>query len=100
MTTPNATNEPVITSYAKAPARRVTANGVTFAYRELGPTGGAPVVFFIHLAATLDNWDPRIIDPIAQHHHVIVFDNQGAGGSTGRVPDSVEAMSTPNSSAS
>ena len=24
-----------------------------------------PVVFFVHLAATLDNWDPRIIDPIA-----------------------------------
>lgn len=92
MSRSNTTNEPVITSYAKAPARSVTANGVTFAYRELGPTGGVPVVFFVHLAATLDNWDPRIIDPIAQHHHVIAFDNQGVGGSTGRVPDSVEAM--------
>ncbi len=92
MSTPSTANEPVITSYAKAPARSVTANGVTFAYRELGPTGGVPVVFFVHLAATLDNWDPRIIDPIARHHHVIAFDNRGVGGSTGRVPDSVEAM--------
>ena len=92
MSTPSTANEPVITSYAKAPARSVTANGVTFAYRELGPTGGVPVVFFVHLAATLDNWDPLIIDPIAQHHHVIAFDNRGVGGSTGRVPDSVEAM--------
>src|SRR5437764_3001569 len=89
----NATrNEPVITSYAKAPARTVTAGGVTYAYRELGPKGGIPVVFFVHLAATLDNWDPRIVDPIAKGRHVIAFDNRGVGASTGRVPDSVEAM--------
>ena len=35
--------DPVITSYAKAPARTVTAGGVTYAYRELGPKGGIPV---------------------------------------------------------
>jgi pimeloyl-ACP methyl ester carboxylesterase len=85
-------NEQVITSYAKAPARTVTAGGTTYAYRELGPKGGIPVVFFVHLAATLDNWDPRIIDPIAKGRHVIAFDNRGVGASTGRVPDSVEAM--------
>ena len=85
-------NDPVITSYAKAPARTITAGGVTYAYRELGPKGGIPVIFFVHLAATLDNWDPRIIDPIAREHHVITFDNRGVGASTGQVPDSIEAM--------
>jgi pimeloyl-ACP methyl ester carboxylesterase len=85
-------NDPVITSYAKAPARTITAGGVTYAYRELGPKDGIPVVFFVHLAATLDNWDPRIIDPIAKEHHVVAFDNRGVGASTGNVPDSVEAM--------
>ena len=70
-------DEPVITSYAKAPNRTVTASGTTFAYRELGPRGGIPVVFFGHLAATLDNGDPRIIDPIAKTRHVIAFDNVG-----------------------
>ncbi|TDO46799.1 pimeloyl-ACP methyl ester carboxylesterase [Kribbella sp. VKM Ac-2527] len=88
----NTQNEPVITSYAKAPARTVTAGGVTYGYRELGPKGGIPVVFFVHLAATLDNWDPRIIDPIAKGRHVIAFDQRGVGASTGQVPDSVEAM--------
>jgi pimeloyl-ACP methyl ester carboxylesterase len=83
---------PVITSYAKAPARTISAGGVTYAYRELGPKGGIPVIFFVHLAATLDNWDPRIIDPIAKNHHVITFDNRGVGASTGQVPDSIEAM--------
>ena len=82
----------LITSYKNAPTRVVTAGGVDFAYRELGPKGGVPVVFFVHLAATLDNWDPRIIDGIAARHHVITFDNRGVGASTGTVPDSVEAM--------
>jgi pimeloyl-ACP methyl ester carboxylesterase len=85
-------NEPVITSYANAPVRAVTAGGVTYSYRELGPKGGIPVVFFVHLGATMDYWDPRIVDPIAKNRHVITFDNRGVGASTGQVPDSVEAM--------
>ena len=85
-------NEGVITSYAQAPARTVTPGGVTYAYRELGPKGSIPVIFFVHLAATLDNWDPRIIDPIAKNRHVIAFDNRGVGASTGQVPATVEAM--------
>jgi pimeloyl-ACP methyl ester carboxylesterase len=85
-------DEPVVTSYAKAPSRRISAGGVSYAYRELGPKGGIPVIFFVHLAATLDNWDPRIIDTIAKNRHVITFDNQGVGASTGQVPDSIEAM--------
>lgn len=92
MSNTNTSHESVITSYAKAPARTITADGVTYAYRELGPKGGIPVVFFVHLAATLDNWDPRIVDPIAKDRHVITFDNRGVGASTGQVPDSVEAM--------
>ena len=92
MGTNDTPNEGVITSYAQAPARSVTAGGVTYAYRELGPRGGIPVIFFVHLAATLDNWDPRIVDPIARNRHVIAFDNRGVGASTGRVPDTVEAM--------
>jgi pimeloyl-ACP methyl ester carboxylesterase len=83
-------NEPVITSYAAAPARTVTTAGITYAYRELGPKGGIPVVFFVHLAATLDNWDPRIIDAIAKNRHVITFDQRGVGASTGQVPDTIE----------
>ena len=49
-------------------------------------------MFFVHLAATLDNWDPRIVDAIAQNRHVIAFDQPGVGASTGTVPDTIEAM--------
>jgi len=80
-----------VTSYALAPAKTITAGGITFAYRELGPVEDVPVVFFVHLAATLDNWDPRIVDAIAAHRHVITFDQQGVGASSGTVPRTIEA---------
>ena len=83
-------NDPAISSYAEAPARTISAGGVSYAYRELGPKGGIPVVFFVHLAATLDNWDPRIVDPIAKNRHVITFDQRGVGASTGKVPATLE----------
>ncbi|MFI7670662.1 alpha/beta fold hydrolase [Nocardia sp. NPDC049526] len=82
----------IVKSYQDAPTRTIEAGGITFAYRELGPRGGIPVVFFVHLAGNLDNWDPRIIDPIAAGRHVIAFDNRGVGASTGSVSDTVEAM--------
>ena len=86
----SSTAEPVITSYANAPAKTVTVGGSTFAYRELGPREEIPVVFFVHLAATLDNWDPRIVDAIANNRRVITFDQLGVGASSGQVPDTLE----------
>ncbi|MCS5721688.1 alpha/beta hydrolase [Herbiconiux sp. CPCC 203407] len=86
--------EPVITSYAEAPAKTVSVGADTFAYRELGPRGTIPVVFFVHLAATLDNWDPRLIDQVAKTRHVITFDQLGVGASSGRVPDTLEEAAT------
>ena len=83
-------NGRTITSYAEAPALTIKVGAETFAYRELGPKGGIPVVFFVHLAATLDNWDPRIVDPIAQSRHVITFDQRGVGASTGKVPSTLD----------
>lgn len=82
--------DPVLTSYAHAPTKTVHAGGATFAYRELGPTDGIPVVFFVHLAATLDNWDPRIVDAIAATRHVIAFDQLGVGASSGTFPDTLD----------
>lgn len=90
MSTPASESDHVITRYAEAPARALRVGGQTFAYRELGPRGGIPVVFFVHLAATMDNWDPRIVDAIAATRHVITFDQLGVGASSGVVPDTME----------
>lgn len=82
----------VITSYQDAATKSVDVDGTTFAYRELGPVTGTPVIFLNHLAAVLDNWDPRVVDGIAARHRVITFDNRGVGASSGKTPNSVEAM--------
>lgn len=80
------------TSYQNAPTKSVSVDGTHFVYRELGIDSGIPVIFLNHLAANLDNWDPRVVDGIAAKHHVITFDNRGVGGSAGKTPDTVEAM--------
>jgi pimeloyl-ACP methyl ester carboxylesterase len=80
-------------SWKTVPTQTVTAGGVDFTYRELGKHhGGTPVVFLTHLAAVLDNWDPRIIDGIAAKHHVITFNNRGIGASSGSPANSIEQM--------
>ncbi len=81
-----------MTSYKNAPTRSITADGVTFSYRELGPRSGVPVVFLNHLYGVLDNWDPRVVDGIAAKHHVITFDNRGVGASTGSTPRTIQEM--------
>ena len=90
----NKPKDDVETSYQDAPTRTVSAGGVDFAYRELGPKTGVPVVLLTHLAAVLDNWDPRVVDGIAANHRVIAFDNRGVGASTGSTPNTIEAMAT------
>ncbi len=79
--------------WTTVPNQFISADGVNFAYREYGQqNGGTPVIFLNHLAAVLDNWDPRIIDGIAAKHHVVVFDNRGVGASTGEPAKSIEQM--------
>jgi len=80
------------TRYKNAPTKSLTVDGIRFVYRELGIDTGVPVIFLNHLAANLDNWDPRVVDGIAAKHRVITFDNRGVGASQGKTPDSVEAM--------
>jgi len=78
--------------WANVPTRTVNVDGVPFAYRELGPDSGVPVIFLHHLMAVLDDWDPRIIDGIAAQRRVITFDNRGVGASGGSVPPTIEEM--------
>ena len=45
-----------------------------------------------HLAAVLDNWDPRVVDGLATERRVIAFDNRGVGATTGATPRTIQAM--------
>jgi pimeloyl-ACP methyl ester carboxylesterase len=80
-------------TWKNVPTQSISAGDVTFSYRELGPqNGGTPVVLLAHLAAVLDNWDPRVVDGLAAKHHVIAFDNRGIGSSTGKPANTIEQM--------
>src|SRR3954470_1120573 len=78
----------------EAVTKTVEVEGTAFAYREVGPTTGVPVVFLHHFTAVLDDWDPAVVDGIAAERRVILVDLRGVGGSGGTAPDSVEAMAS------
>jgi pimeloyl-ACP methyl ester carboxylesterase len=82
----------VNTTWTDTPTETINVGGVAFAYRQLGPDTGVPVVFLTHLAAVLDNWDPRVVDGIAAKHRVITFDNRGVGASSGSTPTTIQEM--------
>lgn len=78
--------------YAKSENRRVqAANGTTFAYRDLG-SGDVPLVLLQHFRGNLDNWDPALVDALAENRRVVTFDNTGVGGSTGTTPSTIAEM--------
>ncbi|MFD4505931.1 alpha/beta fold hydrolase [Streptomyces sp. NPDC058457] len=82
----------MVQSYTEAPISRVTAaGGVEYVYREVGE-GGVPLVLLVHFRGNLDNWDPALVDALAQGRRVIAFDNTGVGGSSGTTPGTVAQM--------
>ncbi len=78
--------------YIDAANQFIEVGGTRFAYREVGPRGGVPIVLFNHWAAVLDNFDPAIVDGLAGQHHIIALDYRGVGGSGGSAPVTIDAM--------
>jgi pimeloyl-ACP methyl ester carboxylesterase len=79
-------------SYSDATTRRITAdNAIEYAYRELGESE-VPLVLLQHFRGNLDNWDPALVDALAADRRVVTFDNLGVGATTGKTPNTVEAM--------
>ncbi|MBS4461154.1 alpha/beta hydrolase [Aerococcaceae bacterium zg-B36] len=80
-------------SYIITKNQYINVAGNQIAYRELGKGKSVlPLVMLVHLAATLDNWDPKLLDLIAVKHHVIVLDLPGVGGSQGKVAATIPGM--------
>jgi len=84
----------VMTNYTHqtAPTQFVEANGIRFAYRRFGKTGGVPIVFNQHYIGTMDYWDPTVTDGLARDREVILFNNAGVSSSSGEVPTTFEQM--------
>ncbi len=75
-----------------APTQHVEANGIRFAYRRFGKSGGVPIVFNQHYTGTMDYWDPAVTDGLAQTREVILFNNAGVSSSSGQTPTSFPEM--------
>ncbi|WP_049399689.1 MULTISPECIES: alpha/beta fold hydrolase [Stenotrophomonas] len=79
-------------SYIDSPTRSIQVDGTAFAYRDLGPRNGVPLILLNHWGAVLDNFDPRIVDGLASKHRVIATDYRGIGASDGAAPVTIDAM--------
>lgn len=66
--------------------RFAAAGDVTYAYRDLGPTGGVPLLLINRFRGTMDDWDPELLDLLSENRRVIIFDNIGMARSTGTTP--------------
>lgn len=78
--------------YEDAPNRTIKVGNTIFAYRDLGPRGGVPLILFNHWGAVLDNFDPPIVDGLAATRRVIATDYRGIGRSGGTAPLTVGEM--------
>jgi len=69
-------------------------DGDRFSYRRFGNvhTNAPSLLCLQHFRGNLDNWDPALVDRLAQDREVILFANRGVGSSTGVVPDNVTDM--------
>jgi pimeloyl-ACP methyl ester carboxylesterase len=81
-----------VARYVDAPNLSTSAAGTTFAYRDIGPRTGVPLILLNHWGAVLDNFDPWIVDGLATSHRVIAIDYRGIGASGGKAPVSVGEM--------
>jgi pimeloyl-ACP methyl ester carboxylesterase len=63
-------------------------------YRRFGndQTDAPPLLCLQHFRGNFENWDPLLVDRIAQDREVILLANRGVGASTGVVPDNVTDM--------
>src|SRR5258705_7627854 len=78
--------------YKDTPTQYIDVEGIQYAYRSLGKESGVPLVCLQHFTGTLDNWDPIIINGLAEARQVITIDNSGIGNSGGTTPDNVQDM--------
>jgi pimeloyl-ACP methyl ester carboxylesterase len=63
----------------------VTSTPVQTADTRLGPVGyrsigtGPPLVLITGFGGTMEGWDRRFVDALAEHHRVVLLDNAGIG---------------------
>ncbi|HUX04267.1 MAG TPA: alpha/beta hydrolase [Acidimicrobiales bacterium] len=83
-------------SVVDAPIRTVSTPLGTVGYRSVG--SGPPLVLITGYTGTMEGWDPRFVDALAERHRVLLLDNAGIG-KTSPLPSSltIDAMANQTS---
>jgi pimeloyl-ACP methyl ester carboxylesterase len=61
-------------------SEQASVGDLQIAYRVWGR--GEPLLLITGFGATMDIWDPELVNELAAHYRVIAFDNRGLGGTT------------------
>jgi pimeloyl-ACP methyl ester carboxylesterase len=87
---------PDTVSIASVPVRTVHTTLGTVGYRAAGT--GPPLVLIMGYGGTMESWDRRFVDTLAQHYHVVIFDNAGIGQTQSlAAPLTIDAMANQTS---
>ena len=78
-------------SVVSAPVRTAHTKLGAVGYRVVG--SGPPLVLIMGYGGTMEAWDPRFVDTLAQRYRVVIFDNAGIGNTQALpAPLTVDAM--------
>ena len=65
------------------PSQNITVGDISMAYKQIGKTDGKPIILITGAGATMDMWNPLLIENlISANYKVIIFENRGVGQST------------------
>jgi pimeloyl-ACP methyl ester carboxylesterase len=76
------------------PTLRLQLRGVDYAYRRFGRPGAKPLIFLQRFRATMDDWDPALLDHLARERTVVLFDPPGVGRSNGEPAATLQTMAS------
>jgi pimeloyl-ACP methyl ester carboxylesterase len=80
-----------LSNAASVPTRILDLDGTAIAYRTVGPDEAPPLLLLNRFRGTMDHWDPQLIDRLARHRRVVMFDQPGFARSAGVPADSLQA---------
>ena len=85
-----------VISITSVPVRIANTSMGAVGYRTFGT--GPPLLLIMGYGGTMEAWDPRFIDALAEHHRIVMFDNAGMGKtSTLPTPLTIDAMANQTS---
>jgi ABC-type polysaccharide/polyol phosphate export permease len=65
------------------PTQKVIVGDINMAYKQLGKSNAKPIILITGLGATMDMWNPLLLEQLtSSNYSVTILDNRGAGNTT------------------